>query len=102
MMTSKRLLPCLAALLLASPIASADTIAEWTFETSLPAELLALVSGSPISLPKLAPARPPVCMLATRLTARQWATDRPTRSVPPLGLWVTFISLPSARWVSKM
>ncbi|MGO9587998.1 MAG: hypothetical protein ACLP2Y_17600 [Limisphaerales bacterium] len=37
MMTSKRLLPCLAALLLASPIASADTIAEWTFETSLPA-----------------------------------------------------------------
>ena len=36
-MTLKRLLPCLAALLLASPIASADTIAEWTFETSLPA-----------------------------------------------------------------
>jgi len=34
---SKPLLTCLAALLLASPIAWADTIANWTFETSLPA-----------------------------------------------------------------
>ena len=37
MMNSKPLLSCLAALLLASPIAWADTIASWTFETSVPA-----------------------------------------------------------------
>ena len=37
MMNSKHLLTCLAALWLASPIALADTIANWTFETSLPA-----------------------------------------------------------------
>jgi hypothetical protein len=37
MMNSKRLSSCLAAMLLASPIALADTIAKWTFETSPPA-----------------------------------------------------------------
>ena len=37
MMNSKHLLTCLAALLLASPLALADTIANWTFETSQPA-----------------------------------------------------------------
>jgi hypothetical protein len=36
-MNLKRLLPCLAAILLASPLAFGDTIAKWTFETSLPA-----------------------------------------------------------------
>jgi hypothetical protein len=35
-MNLKRLLPCLAAILLASPLAFADTIAKWTFETSQP------------------------------------------------------------------
>jgi len=34
---SKHLLSCLIALLLVSPVALADTIAKWTFETSLPA-----------------------------------------------------------------
>lgn len=37
MMNSKRLFPCLAALLLASFVASADTIAKWNFETKPPA-----------------------------------------------------------------
>ncbi len=37
MMNSKRLLSCLATLLLTSTFASADTIAKWTFETSQPA-----------------------------------------------------------------
>ncbi|HYA79233.1 MAG TPA: hypothetical protein VED19_01835 [Candidatus Nitrosopolaris sp.] len=37
MIKSKPLLSCLAALLLASPIVLADTIAKWTFETSVPA-----------------------------------------------------------------
>ncbi len=37
MMNTKSLLSCLAAMLLASPIALADTIAKWTFETSQPA-----------------------------------------------------------------
>jgi len=36
-MNLKRLLPCLAAMLLASPLAFGDTIAKWTFETSQPA-----------------------------------------------------------------
>jgi hypothetical protein len=35
-MNPKRLLPCLAAILLASPLAFGDTIAKWTFETSQP------------------------------------------------------------------
>jgi hypothetical protein len=35
-MNLKRLLPCLAAILLASPLAFGDTIAKWTFETSQP------------------------------------------------------------------
>ncbi len=36
-MNPKRLLPCLAAILLASPLTYADTIAKWTFEFSQPA-----------------------------------------------------------------
>jgi hypothetical protein len=35
-MNLKRLLPCLTAILLASPLAFGDTIAQWTFETSQP------------------------------------------------------------------
>ncbi|MGA2786276.1 MAG: immunoglobulin domain-containing protein [Verrucomicrobiota bacterium] len=35
-MKSKCLLPCLTAILLASPLAFGDTIAKWTFETSVP------------------------------------------------------------------
>jgi len=35
-MNLKRLLPCLTAILLASPLAFGDTIAKWTFETSEP------------------------------------------------------------------
>jgi hypothetical protein len=37
MMNTKSLLSCLAATLLASPVALADTIAKWTFETNQPA-----------------------------------------------------------------